>query len=193
MIDWYRQRYRALKMTAIVILGLCNASSTVFPARSYKLCDPRWLFRARGGRYFTMAEYEISNQTMVVFDRPWVRLAVPPNSRRGPTWRPSVRTDHSAGLCNCGPWERTYRRITSCRCGLTVRKCWARSALFRACGGVSRGLFPRFRGCELLYLRTVEYDQWLNYSGHQCRASYDLALPWGIRPRNNVSHIGPIK
>ena len=70
MIDWYRQQYTALKMTARVILGLCNASSTVFPARSYELCDPLWLFRARSGTYFTMAEYEISNQTMVVFDCP---------------------------------------------------------------------------------------------------------------------------
>ena len=58
MIDWYRQQYAALEMTPRVVLCLYNASSrdTVFPARSYELCDSRWLFRASSEKYFTLAE-----------------------------------------------------------------------------------------------------------------------------------------
>ena len=133
MIDWYRQQYTALKMTARVILGLCNIC--IFSHAVDRTCD-----LSEGTRVAAFRTYGF----------------------------------HSAGLCNCGPWEWICRRITSCKCGLTVQKCWARSGVFRACGGVSRGLFPGFRGCDLLYLRTVEYDQWLNYL-RPCRASFDLA------------------
>ena len=46
-----------------------------------------------------------------------------------------------------------------CRYGLTVRKYWDQSNVFRTYGRVSRGLFPRVPRYGLLYLGTVEYDQ----------------------------------
>ena len=89
---------------------------------------------------------------------------------------------HSTGLCNYKPYERTYRRIACCRYGLTARKYWAQSNVFRTYGRVSRGLFLRVRRYGLLYLRTVEYDQciiiksgpWFNItmSSYQYRKSH---------------------
>ena len=96
-----------------------------------------------------------------------VRLPVSTASR---TYKLSEETDvtpfctcrfHSTGLCKYKAEERTYRRKTCCRYGLTVRKYWAQSHVFRTYRWVSRGLFSRVRRYGLLYLRTVEYDQCL--------------------------------
>ena len=92
-------------------------------------------------------------------DCPWVQRAVPASPRNKTRVAPFLMYEfHSAGLCNCRPWERTYRRTTCCRYGLTVHKCWAPSSVFCACGGMSRGLFSRVCRCGLLCLRAIEYD-----------------------------------
>ena len=46
-----------------------------------------------GCRTFVLARHEVNIFSLVVFDCPLVQQAVPTNSRKRPTWHPSVRTD----------------------------------------------------------------------------------------------------
>ena len=68
---------------------------------------------------------------------------------------------HSTGPSTYGPWARTYSKLFSCKPVLTVCSYGAQSNEICTYGRVSRGTIPRVRRYGLLYLRTVEYDQWI--------------------------------
>ena len=70
---------------------------------------------------------------------------------------------HSTGPSTCGPWARTYStysKLFSCKPVLTIWSYGAQSNEICTYGRVSRETIPRVRRYGLLYLRTVEYDQW---------------------------------
>ena len=67
---------------------------------------------------------------------------------------------HSTGPRIYGRWDRTYSMLFSCKSILTVCSYRAQSNEICMYGIVSRGSLPRVRRYSLLYLRTVEYDQW---------------------------------
>ena len=67
---------------------------------------------------------------------------------------------HSTGPSTYGPCVRTYSKLFSCKSVLTVCSYRAQSNEIHTYGRVSRGSIPRVRRYGLLYLRTVEYDQW---------------------------------
>ena len=67
---------------------------------------------------------------------------------------------HSTGPSTYGPWARTYSKLFSCKPVLTVYSYGAQSNEICTYGRVSRGTIPIVRRYGLLYLRTVEYDQW---------------------------------
>ena len=69
---------------------------------------------------------------------------------------------HSTGSSTYGPWSRTYSKLFSCKPVLTVCSYGAQSNEICTYGSVSRGTIPRVRRYGLLYLRTVEYDHWLD-------------------------------
>ena len=68
---------------------------------------------------------------------------------------------HSTGPSTYGSWLRTYSKSFSCKPVLTVCSYRAQSNEIFTYGEVSRGSVPRVRRYGLLYLRAVEYDQWL--------------------------------
>ena len=79
-----------------------------------------------------------------------IRLSVSTASRtyelsEETTWHPSVRTNFIRLGSVSTNRKNGFIRETCCRYGLTVRKYWAQSNIFRTYGRVSRGLFPRIR------------------------------------------------
>ena len=59
-----------------------------------------------------------------------------------------------------GPWARAYSKLFSCKPVLTVCSYGAQSNEICTYGRVSRGSIPRVRRYGLLFLQTVEYDQY---------------------------------
>ena len=69
---------------------------------------------------------------------------------------------HSTGTSKVtyGPWARAYSKLFSCKPVLTVCSYGAQSNEICTYGRVSRGSIPRVRRYGLLFLQTVEYDQY---------------------------------
>ena len=84
---------------------------------------------------------------------------------------------HSTGPSTYRRWVRTYNKLSSCKSVLMVRSYRAQSNEICTHERVSRGSLPRVRRYGLLYLRTVEYDQWL-MAGVSCvkLPSYECQL-----------------
>ena len=81
---------------------------------------------------------------------------------------------HSTAPSTYGPWVRTYSKLFSCKSVLTVCSYRTQSNEIHTYGRVSRGSIPRVRRYGLLYLRTVEYDQWrLNSCPHITSLDHD--------------------
>ena len=68
---------------------------------------------------------------------------------------------HSTRPSTYGPCVRTYSKLFSCQSVLTLCSYRAQSNEIPTYGRVSRGSIPRVRRYGLLYLRTVEYNQYL--------------------------------
>ena len=100
--------------------------------------------------------------TLVVFDCPWVRQAVPTNPRKRPTWHPSVRTDFmrlgSVTTNRKNGYTGEQHGVGTDSGSVSTGPSRMLSVLTEGCH--TCGLFPWVRRYGLLYLRRVEYDQW---------------------------------